>query len=462
VRLQNTAARLRQLSLACLAMPVSIAQRAGGPLDAVRGILPDIVAMLCRASFYINLLGLKIPAGLCLRASHACYVFGFILCAVVPFLGYCHIYLLPDVGQMAWHVLVAIWVTIPMFVVGAVIVAKVSAPKTHAIFVSGLIGAAFMHVYGIPALQPTWAGAVLLQIMFAVFEDGSVAGLIWCLHHVLRVQSYIRTQQAQGMKCPIAEPKSLKDHTLIIGNAPTVVGGDPLGPVIDSFSNVVRFNNYNLDRPEYTGTKATFHFCNGRNMPATNTVQAVLPLFNASLTHAMYLFLPHMEDASEICTLLMTSQASVWFVEEEPILKLCQKIRCNFWQIPSSGMIAIDAFLSKYPDVTLHGFNFFAGKKIHYFEESPLQLITSWLERFVTHNPACEKIWVESLLSEGRATFLAQGAVLADGNGAANQEGVEASKGKGKGDEKDGNTRLQLSSVWRFLSRDGMPSQFSM
>merc|ERR1719428_2643547 len=116
-----------------------------------------------------------------------------------------------------------------------------------------------------------------------------------------------------------------------------------------------------------------------------------------------------MEEAADICANLMHPKANVWVVDEERILALIRKIKPNFWQIPSSGMVAIDAFLSKYPEVAIHGFNFFSGKKIHYFEESPLQLITSWLERFVTHNPPCEKVWVESIVNEGRAYFLSEG-----------------------------------------------------
>merc|ERR1719181_2506856 len=181
----------------------------------------------------------------------------------------------------------------------------------------------------------------------------------------------------------------------------------PFGAVMDEFASVSRFNTYHIEKPEYTGSKVNFHFCNGRNLPAAREVKAVLPLFNASLTHAVYLFMPHMEESADICANLTSSKANVWVVDEERILALRKKIKCNFWQIPSSGMVAIDAFLSKQPEVALHGFNFFSGKKIHYFEESPLQLITSWLERFVTHNPPQEKKWVQGLLKEGRAVFLA-------------------------------------------------------
>merc|ERR1712107_269941 len=147
------------------------------------------------------------------------------------------------------------------------------------------------------------------------------------------------------------------------------------------------------------------------------------------------------EDARSTCDNLMNTKAEVWMVDEEQILKLRRKIKCNFWQIPSSGMVAIDAFLSKHKEVTLHGFNFFQGKQIHYFQESPTQLITSWLERFVTHNPPQEKRWVEGLLKEGRASFLAdrykQAVGEADDSSPATSES-ESSKEKDKKTE-DGN-----------------------
>merc|ERR1719343_1216874 len=115
-----------------------------------------------------------------------------------------------------------------------------------------------------------------------------------------------------------------------------------------------------------------------------------------------------MEEASTILAGLTSSKVNSWFIEEDRILSLRRKIGCRLWQIPTSGMVAIDAFLESRGKVTLHGFNFFQGKKIHYFKESPTQLITSWLERFVTHDPSCEKRWVEGLVKEGVVSFLSQ------------------------------------------------------
>jgi hypothetical protein len=364
--------------------------------------------------------------------------------------------------------LLAVWVTIPLLVVGAVILNSMRSRRLLTMYAGALLAVVCFHVFAVPALQPCILGSVLLQLLFAIFEDGSTAGWIWCLYHVVALQDHVRNT-ASKRDCPIQKPSAAEDTVLIVGNAPTVMNA-PLGEIMDGFSDVIRFNTYNLAKPEYTGSKVNFHFCNGRNMPAAREVKAVLPLFNASLTHAAYLFMPHMEEAFSIRATLECSKANAWFVEEERILALCRKIKPNFWQIPSSGMVAIDAFLSRYPEVALHGFNFFSGKKIHYFEESPLQLLTSWLERFVTHNPPCEKAWVESLIGDGRAYFLAEGKRTPDtvtpDTVSSEEELYEASCSSGsdtcKGKDGKGSKERRLPGVWKFLRKDLLPSQFSM
>merc|ERR1740121_2865512 len=172
------------------------------------------------------------------------------------------------------------------------------------------------------------------------------------------------------------------------------------------------------------------------------TVTAVLPLFNASLTHAIYLYMPHLEDAADIYANLTSTKVDAWFVEEERILELRRKIGCRLWQIPTSGMVAIDSFLSKRQEVFLHGFNFFEGKKIHYFEESPVQLIASWLERFVTHDPSREKTWVAGLAREGRISFLSASGAAAD-----------AAQGEKAGKKQE----ARAPGFFKTLLKDGMP-----
>jgi len=442
----------------------------------------SFLQILCRVSYYINLLGIKLPLAICLRASYARYVLRCILIVHVPFCLYCHAILLPAVrdayyGIMIWHLLTAVWVTIPLLVVGAVILNSMRSRKLLTMYSGALFTVACFHRCAVPALQPSILGSILLQLLFAIFEDGSITGWIWCLYHVVALQDHVRNT-ASKRDCPIEKPAGAEDTALIVGNAPTVMNA-PLGEAMDGFGSVSRFNTYNLAKPDYTGSKVDFHFCNGRNLPAAREVKAVMPLFNASLTHAAYLFMPHMEEALGIRATLESSEANAWFVEEERILALCRKIKPNFWQIPSSGMVAIDAFLSRHPEVALHGFNFFSGKKIHYFDESPLQLLTSWLERFVTHNPPCEKAWVESLIKEGRAYFLAEGkssvastsdtvssfaSTTADTVSGEEEQGSSCSFDMEICKEKLGKDtkKRRLPGVWKFLRKDLLPSQFSM
>jgi len=424
----------------------------------------SIVTVLCRMSYYINLLGLKVPAAMTVRASFARYVLALIFLVYMPFSFVCHILLLNKVadaellGVAIWHLLIAMWITIPLLVVGSVIFSNVRQFAPLAMFTGALVAMLAFHRFAVPAVQPTLFGSIILQLCFAVFEDGAMAGWVWCLWHVVKLQDHVRVTKSKS-ECPIQMATCAEDTALVVGNAPTVMDF-PLGEAMDGFGSVCRFNTYTVSKPEYTGSKVDYHFCNGRNLPAAREVKAVLPLFNASLTHAAYLFMPHMEEAADICANLTSSKANVWVVEEERILELRKKIKCNFWQIPSSGMVAIDAFLSKRAEVALHGFNFFSGKKIHYFEESPLQLITSWLERFVTHNPPCEKVWVQSVVDEGRAYFLNEG--QRDAGDRIDQTTIEETPNKkGKMDSKEARLR-NLPGLIKFLSKDLLPSQFSM
>jgi hypothetical protein len=362
-----------------------------------------------------------------------------------------------EYGVAVWHLLIAMWVSIPLLVVGSVILSHVRYSRPVAMFTAATVGMACFHRFAVPHLQPTFVGGLILQLLFSIFEDGAMAGWAWCLFYVVRLQDHVRITESKR-ECPIQTATSAEDTALIVGNAPTVMES-PLGQAMDGFRSVSRFNTYHTELPEFTGSKVDYHFCNGRNLPAAKEVKAVLPLFNASLTHAVYLYMPHMEEASDICANLTSSKANLWVVDEERILELRRKLKVNFWQIPSSGMVAIDAFLSKRPEVALHGFNFFSGKKIHYFEESPVQLITSWLERFVTHNPPCEKVWVESVVQEGRAYFLSEG---------RRRDTSDASSEVSSGDEKKGKLegkdarRRHIPGLLKFLRKDLLPSQFSM
>lgn len=423
-----------------------------------------VLQVLCRMSYYISLLGLKIPAGLLVRASYARHVLALIIVVYLPSSLYCHGVLLPKVaeatyGVAIWHLLIAMWLTIPLLVVGSVILGHVRHRTPLMMFAAALVSMAFFHRFAVPLVQPTLLGTTVLQVLFTIFEDGAVAGWIWCLYYVVRLQNHVRSTPSKG-QCPIQESNNGEDTPLIVGNAPNVMDA-PLGEVMDSFQSVSRFNTYRVHKPEYTGSKVNYHFCNGRNLPSAREVKAVLPLFNASLTHAVYLYMPHMEEAANIFANLASPEANVWVVEEERIMALRKKIKCNFWQIPTSGAVGIDAFISKRPEVALHGFNFFSGKKIHYFEESPVQLITSWLERFVTHNPPREKVWVHSLVAERRAYFLSEGKpepgeVMET---SASEEVCEEKKGKLG--SKEARRRL-IPSVLKFLRKDLLPSQFSM
>jgi len=325
---------------------------------------------------------------------------------------------------------------------------------------TALAAMAIFHTFVIPCLAKSWVGGAVLHLLFLFFEDMPIVGWVWCLYHVIKMQNHISHQK--GRESPFSAPEGSNDRVLIVGNAPTVVEGRPLGALVDGFNHVVRFNNYSMDRPEFTGSKIGYHFCNGRNFPKDKTVKAICPLFNATLTHAVYLFMPHMEDAREIYANLTSPKVNAWFVEESKLLALRRKIGCRFWQIPTSGMVAIDVFLECRQQVTLHGFNFFQGKKIHYFEESPTQLITSWLERFVTHDPSFEKVWVEGLAAKRRVGFLCKDTKATEELDARVDSDESSQEKKVKGDADDAELRKRGPGLVHTLFKDGFPSQFSL
>lgn len=428
---------------------------------------------LCRWSYYVSLLGLKIPLGLLVNASRAPYVLAGITLAWIPFSLYCHVTLLPAVqaavsGPYIWHVLLAMWVTIPLLVVGSVILSVARSEKLLKGFLVALAAAVCLHYLLVPRVWSTKAGTAILHTLFLLFEDVPIAAWVYTLVFVVRLQRHVTARQAVR-ESPFKATQDPDDTVLIVGNAPTVTDGPALGAAIDSFHRVVRFNQYSVDKVEYTGSKVGFHFCNGRNFPSSHLVTAVCPLFYASLTHAVYLFMPHLEDAAEIFTDLTNRKGDAWFIGEEQILALRKKLGCALWQIPTSGMVALDAFLSQRKEVVLHGFNFFQGKKIHYFEESPTQLITSWLERFVTHNPALEKRWVRSLEQKGCVTFLAQRHAVAigaaedkvTGSEEISAEAMLAASEKERKLEGDNEPRRRPG-LLKTLLKDGLPSQFSI
>lgn len=453
-----------------------------------------ILTIACRASYYISLLGLKIPLGLLVNASRARHVLAFIVCVWVPLLVYCHLSLIPWIqesgNEVVWQCLTLLWITLPLLTVGAVILSKVRALGPCMAFLAALTVVAAFHKLAIPFVAHHTIGTWLLHGLFAFFEDMPIVGWLWCLWHVVRLQDHVARQQT-GKRSPFgpcdreieSEEKEVQNEgeasiggpreVLIVGNAPTVTEGPPLGSFIDNFEHVVRFNSYSVSKPPFTGSRVGYHFCNGRNFPTIKTVKAILPLFNASLTHAVYLFMPHLEDSVQIYANLTSTKVDTWFAEEARILALRKVLGCRPWQIPTSGAVAIDSFLAERGSVTLHGFNFFQSKKIHYFEESATQLITSWLERFVTHDPSLEKVWVANLVKEGKASFLADRVRKQTGGDKEEEsehvkeveDDPKADSDKLKDEDKTdegGDLRRRTPNLMQTLLKDGFPSQFSL
>lgn len=75
-----------------------------------------------------------------------------------------------------------------------------------------------------------------------------------------------------------------------------------------------------------------------------------------------------------------------------------------------------------------------------------MQLVTSWLERFITHNAAVEKKWVRSLAAEGKVLFLPDSVEIVG-------EGTVSDSPKSKENKQP--------KMWGLI-KEPFPSQFSM
>lgn len=64
---------------------------------------------------------------------------------------------------------------------------------------------------------------------------------------------------------------------------------------------------------------------------------------------------------------------------------------------PSTGILAIAYFLTRFPVVYIHGFDFFKGTNHHYFQSK---------ERNWNHDPEAEERYVQKLLDTGKVKLL--------------------------------------------------------
>jgi len=218
-----------------------------------------------------------------------------------------------------------------------------------------------------------------------------------------------------------AKPTFKGKRICVLGNGPSLVKGDPLGGLIDQMDEVVRFNNFQTKTSgleKWTGKKTTVHFSDSMLFPSypeyhVPGATVVLSLFMDRLLVAGSYFI--FRFAVDLCIkdcFGMMSDPSLGWVSHEDINNLKETLGISHWKHPTSGCLAIDWFVRTNPDpsvpVYIHGFDFFEGPEIHYYNKTePLyERINDHIGVNTMHQPQKEKAFVARLVEEGKVKWL--------------------------------------------------------
>lgn len=208
-------------------------------------------------------------------------------------------------------------------------------------------------------------------------------------------------------------------RVIIIGNGPSALEGKEYGDKIDSFDEVVRFNNFQSKADglhKWVGSKCTVHFSDGVLYPTYTKyfvpgATVVLSLFaDRFIVAGTYFVFRGVADMETRLTAKFLKDPDVSWIDKERIESVKEKLGLSGLKHPTSGMLAIDYFVNK-PGVQLplviHGFDFFMGPTIHYYhKEEPLYERINNQIGVNQHSPHKEKVYVEKLIAEGKVIFI--------------------------------------------------------
>jgi len=208
---------------------------------------------------------------------------------------------------------------------------------------------------------------------------------------------------------------------VVLGNGPSLVKGNTLGALIDGMDEVVRFNNFQTKTSgleAWTGTKTTVHFSDSMLFPSypeynVPNATVVLSLFMDRLMVAgSYLIFRTGIDLAFRESFQMLRDPALGWIPHEDICNLKAELGISHWKHPTSGCLAIDWFVRHRPDpsvpVYIHGFDFFEGPEIHYYNKTePLyERLNDLLGVTTMHQPEKEKAYVARLVAEGKVRWL--------------------------------------------------------
>jgi len=265
-------------------------------------------------------------------------------------------------------------------------------------------------------VSSTWLGAFVKHVVWLYLVDWPMLTFVIAASVLEDMFGRKSTNRLFG-----AEPSFKGKRICILGNGPSLVKGDPLGSLIDKMDEVVRFNNFqtkNSGLEDWTGAKTTVHFSDSMLFPSYPEYRVpgatvVLSLFMDRLLVAGSYFI--FRFAIDLCikeAFAMLGDPSLGWVPNEDINNLKETLGISHWKHPTSGCLAIDWFVRNRTDssvpVYIHGFDFFEGQEIHYYNKTePLyERINDHIGVNTMHQPGKEKAFVARLVAEGKVKWL--------------------------------------------------------
>jgi hypothetical protein len=265
-------------------------------------------------------------------------------------------------------------------------------------------------------IASTWSGFWVKHVLWFYVVDWPM--FICCTAAITARHMFGRknTNRLFGEK-----PSFKGDHICVLGNGPSLVKGEQFGKRIDEMDEVVRFNNFQTKTSglqEWTGGKTTVHFSDSMLYPSYPEYKVpgatvALSLFMDRLMVAgSYLIFRFGIDLAFKETFDMLLNPSLGWIPHDDICNLKKELGISLWKHPTSGCLAIDWFVRNRPNpdvpVYIHGFDFFEGPEIHYYNKTePLYERVNDLVGVTTmHQPEKEKAFVARLVAEGKVKWL--------------------------------------------------------
>jgi hypothetical protein len=262
----------------------------------------------------------------------------------------------------------------------------------------------------------SWQGALLKHFLWVYCAD---IPMLACVTSAMCLE----TMFGRKSTCRLfGEDNTFKGKQIVVlGNGPSLVKGDPLGHLIDGMDEVIRFNNFQTKTSgleKWTGSKTTVHFSDSMLYPSYPeyhvpgaTVALSLFMDRLLVAGSYFIFRAPIDLAVKETLDLLLNPALGW-VPTKDINDLKATIGISHWKHPTSGCLAIDWFVRNRPDtsvpVYIHGFDFFEGAEIHYYNKTePLyERLNDMIGVKSMHQPEKEKAFVAKLVEEGKVKWL--------------------------------------------------------